>query len=244
MSHVVTIRLDHGKANTLDAEQCRNLLGQLDAAESRASAVILTAGGTIFSAGLDLFKLVEGGEPQLRSFLPLTCEFFLRFFTFSKPLVAAVNGHALAGGCVLALCCDYRLMADSAGRIGLTELAVGVPFPTAILEIVRFAVPQRHLQEVNYFAKGYEPAVALSKGLIDEVVPSDRLLARATEVAQQLAAVTPDAFRLTKLGMREGVIQEVRRKGLFDEETMATWIRAITDDRIRAYAGKAIGKNR
>lgn len=244
MSSVATIRLDYGKANTLDTEQCRNLLGQLDAAESDASAVILTASGPIFSAGLDLFKLVEGGESELRRFLPLACEFFLRCFTFSKPLVAAINGHALAGGCVIALSCDFRVMADSGGRVGLTELAVGVPFPAAILEIVRFAIPKQHFQEVIYFARGYEPREALAKGMIDEVVSPDRLIARATEIAQRLAEVPADTFRLTKTRMREGVIHEIQRKGLVDDETVALWIRAISDDRIRAYAAKALGKSR
>ena len=134
---VAVVRLDDGKVNALDLE----LLTAISATMARlvdVPAVVLTGAGTVFSAGVDLRRIVEGGPAHVREFLPELSRAFLAVFDHPRPVVAAVNGHALAGGCVLAAACDVRLM--SGGRIGLTELLVGVPFPVAPLEIMRFAV--------------------------------------------------------------------------------------------------------
>ena len=84
------------------------------------------------------------------TFLPAMNQAFEALFAFPKPVVAAVNGHAIAGGCIMACCADYRIMAREPGRIGIPELLVGVPFPVVPLEIVRFATPPQHLQALIY----------------------------------------------------------------------------------------------
>src|SRR5437870_1175022 len=106
---------------------------------SSARAVVMTATGRTFSAGVDLVRLLEGGAPYVRKFLPVLSEMFATVFSHPAPVVAAINGHAIAGGCVLACAADKRLMARDGGRIGATELLVGVPFPPAAVEILRCA---------------------------------------------------------------------------------------------------------
>ena len=93
-------------------------------------------------------------------------------------MVAAVNGHAIAGGCVIARAADARLMAEGAGRIGVPELLVGVPFPAAALEVVRFAVPREKVQSLIYTGRTLSAEEALGAGLVDEVVAPGALLAR------------------------------------------------------------------
>jgi enoyl-CoA hydratase len=116
-------------------------------------------------------------------------------FDHPRPTVAAVNGHAIAGGCVLALACDLRLM--SGGRIGLPELAVGVPFPTTALEIVRHALGSRAGQVLlGAQTEGRERALAL--GMVDELTEPGELLPRAVAVAGELAARSPESYRLAK----------------------------------------------
>ena len=140
--HVTVVRLEHGKVNAFDIELMRGWVSELSRLEQADTrAVVLTGTGTVFSAGVELRRLTDGGRDYVKAFLPLLGDAFFKTFTFPKPLVAAVNGHAIAGGCVLACACDYRVMAEGKGRIGTPELSVGVPFPSMALEILRLVVP-------------------------------------------------------------------------------------------------------
>src|SRR5262249_15655798 len=199
---VLTLRLAHGKASALDVELVDALLRELDGAAADVSALILTGTGSIFSAGVDLFRLTREGAGYVRHFLPLLSRFLRTLFSFPRPVVAAVNGHAIAGGGVIALACDARLMAEDVGRIGVPEVLVGVPFPTAALEVVRFAVPREKVQSLIYTGRTLSAREALGAGLIDEVVAPDALPARAQELAQQLAMIPPPVYSLTKQSLR------------------------------------------
>ena len=134
---IAILTLNSGPVNALDLELLSAVPGSL-AAVAGSRAVVLTGSGRSFSAGVDLKRIVHGGPPYVGKFLPALSLALLALFQHPKPVVAAVNGHALAGGCVLAAACDIRLM--SGGTIGLAELAAGVPFPTVPLEIMRHAV--------------------------------------------------------------------------------------------------------
>src|SRR5581483_10243615 len=140
---VVTIlRMARGKGNALNVEMLEALITALDRAKrSAARAVIITGQGNIFGAGVDLPALVEGGPAYVRRLVPLLQRGFERVATCPKPLVAAVNGHAIAGGAIIMLACDQRLLARGTAQIGLTEVRVGVVFPAWALEIARFATP-------------------------------------------------------------------------------------------------------
>src|SRR5262245_49723637 len=164
---ILTLRLAHGKASVLDIELLEALLTELSATSDGVRAAVLTGTGSIFSAGVDLFRLTNGGPDYVGRFVPLLHRFVRTLFAFPKPVVAAVNGHAIAGGCIITLASDYRLMADGGGRIGVPELLVGVPFPIAPLEVVRFAVPRNHVQSLIYTGVTLPPHEALAAGLID-----------------------------------------------------------------------------
>src|SRR6202041_2558922 len=110
-----------------------------------AKAVVLTGHGSVFGAGVDLPALVSGGPDYVRRFVPAMVAGFERLVSFSKPLVAAINGHAIAGGTIMLLACDQRILAKGNARIGLTEIRVGVEFPAWALEIARFLTPPEHL---------------------------------------------------------------------------------------------------
>jgi enoyl-CoA hydratase len=240
---VLTLRLAHGKASALDAELLNALLRELDGAGEDVRALVLTGTGSIFSAGVDLFRLTRDGPEYVRHFLPLLGRFLRALFAFPRPVVAAVNGHAIAGGCVIALACDVRLMAEGAGRIGLPELLVGVPFPTVPLEIVRFAVPQEKLQSLIYTGRTLLPPDALGAGLVDEVVTPDALPARAEEVARQLALAPPAAYRLTKQALRAGALERIDRLGEpHDRAAVEVWADPQTLAHVREYLRRTLGK--
>ena len=232
---ILTLRLAHGKASALDVEFLEALIRELDAAAD-ARAVVLTGSGTIFSAGVDLFRFTEGGPEYVRRFLPLLDAFVRRLFTLPVPVVAAANGHAIAGGCIVVLASDYRLMADGDGRIGVPELLVGLPFPAAPLEVVRFAVPSRHVQSLVYTGRTLPPREALDHGLVDEVVDRGVLEARAREVAARRARIPPEVFRLTKQSLRAPAVERLERSGAeVDAWVTALWTAPETPPRIRAY---------
>ncbi|GAA3316022.1 enoyl-CoA hydratase/isomerase family protein [Arthrobacter ramosus] len=202
---IATVRISHGKVNALDLELARGLR---DAFESFSSyrAVVLTGNGRAFSAGADLRRLLDEGEPYAVEFLTALEELYATAFACRMPVVAAIEGHAIAGGCVLAATADVRLM--SGGTIGLPELVVGVPFPVVTVEIMRHVLGHR-LASVVYGAKAYAPDDALRAGLIDEVVAADLLLASARERAEALAASPPSTFTRVKGSLRAPAAERI-----------------------------------
>jgi enoyl-CoA hydratase len=240
---ILTLRLAHGKASALDVELLDALLRELDGVAEDVRALVLTGTGSIFCAGVDLFRLTQEGADYVRRFLPLLSCCLRTLFAFPKPVVAAANGHAIAGGCILVLAADVRLMADGAGRIGVPELLVGVPFPAVALEVVRFAVPRDKVQSLIYRGRTLQPQEALTAGLVDEVVAPDALLTRAREVAQQLAQIPPEAYRLTKQSLRAEALERIERaSALRDQAALEVWSAAETHAHIRGYLRRTLRK--
>lgn len=237
------LQMDHPPVNALDVEFLRAVAGGLAEAEkSEARAVIITGTDAAFSAGADLFSVLEGGRDYVESAFEPAGAAFEGIFRFPKPLVAAVNGHAIAGGCVLACACDYRVAADGDFRIGLAELRVGVTFPSWALETVRFAVPSHRLQELIYLARTYGPRDALERGLVDEVVEPAGLMDRAREVATSLSQIPESTFRLTKEALRRPFVERAQRTGPADDERgREIWSSEEVHDSIRAFLRKTLG---
>jgi enoyl-CoA hydratase len=239
---ILTLRLAHGKASALDIELLDALALEINqaAADDGVKALIITGTGSIFSAGVDLYRLTNGGREYAQRFVPALSRMVLDLFSIEKPVVVAVNGHAIAGGCVITLAADYRLMSAGNARIGLPERLVGVPFPPSVIEVVRFAVPPQHVQMLMYTGATVTPDDALRLGLIDEV--TDSLLERAEAIARQLAA-SPRIFALTKRQLRDKSITRAKHYAHeLDAEIRELWSTPETHDRIRAYIAKTIKK--
>jgi enoyl-CoA hydratase len=240
---VVTIlRMARGKGNALNLDLLAALGDALDRLErGPARAGVLTGQGNVFGAGVDLLALVEGGPEYVREFVPLLQRAVERLATFPKPLVAAVNGHAIAGGAVLMLACDQRLLARGMARVGLTEVRVGVVFPAWALEVVRFATPPQHLSTLTCTGRTWEPEEAFARGLVDELVEPDRLLERACAVAEELGAIPPAAFGATKLAVRRPMIEAARRQAaLTDTAVLEQWCSPETLRQVAAFAEQTL----
>lgn len=239
---VVTMR--HGKANALDIEFCEALSARFaELRDSDAKAVVLTGQGRIFCAGVDLKRLSEGGAAYIRAFLPALHRLFETVFLHPRPVVAAINGHAIAGGAVLAACADRRIMAERVGRIGVTELLVGLPFPALAMEVLRFAVPPRYLPEFTLSGATYETDAALARGWIDEIAEPEELLEDAVAVARELAALSPPAFAQTKEQLRQAVRERMAATGAATDKTVTDiWTAPETIEHIRAYVARVLEK--
>lgn len=234
---VAVVRLDHGPVNALDIELLRAITATFIelSDDGDVDAVVLTGAGRALSAGVDLHRVVDGGAEYLEAFLPALTESFETVFRFPRPVVAAVNGHAIAGGCIFTCACDRRLMADGDGRIGVTELLVGVAFPAAALEILRFATGHGTARLV-LTGETFRPEEALTRGLIDEVVPPDELLERATAEARALARIPRRTFMLSKRQLRRDAIDAIGRNAPYDDaHATEIWGSPEVLDRIRAY---------
>lgn len=209
---VAVVHLHHGKVNALDLDLLLRLTETMDGLTD--SAVVLTGRGSSFSAGVDLRRILAGSGEDTDAFLAALSRALLAVFRHRRPVVAAVNGHAIAGGCVLAAAADLRLM--SGGSIGLTELRVGVPFPTAALEIVRYAVGAG-THPLAVFAELHDPQQALAAGLVHGVCAGDRLLAEAVERAGRLAVVVPETFALTKRQLHAAAEARIAQRSAADD---------------------------
>jgi enoyl-CoA hydratase len=236
------LRMAHGKASALDLEFLEALTAELDAAaRDEVRAVVLTGTGSIFSAGVDLIRLRDGGNDYLKTFLPAMHACFERLFFMPMPTVAAVNGHAIAGGGVLTLACDHRLMARGSARIGLPEHVVGVPFPVLVLEMVRATLSPPVAQEALLRGSTYVPDEALARGFVNELVDAAELLPRAEAVATELAAIPPTTYRLSKERLRRPVRDAVAAtRGADDSLTHAAWDSQEVRDALREYVAKTL----
>jgi enoyl-CoA hydratase len=241
---LVVLRLEHGKVSALDLELLVTFREYLiELRRSPCRGVVLTGTGSSFSAGVDLRRVLEGRADYLKKFLPALDAALQELFEFPRPVIAAVNGHAIAGGCIVACACDYKIMADGNGRIGVTELLVGVPFPAIPLEILRSCVSPQHFQRAVYTGQTYTPQEAVATGLIDEVSPPESLMTRALERAGQLSSLSPSAFAVTKSNMRRDALERARRSATETDATVAEiWSTKETLQMIEEYLARTIRK--
>ncbi len=241
---VAVLRMEHGKANAVDTDLFADVNVALDGVEaSGARALVLTGTGAMFSAGVNLFRVLEEGAPYLADFLPALSATVRRLFTFPRPIVAAVNGHAIAGGCVLAAACDRRIMNRDKGQIGVTELLVGVPFPADALEVIRFLLPERHVQSLVYSGRTMGATDALEIGLVEEIADPDAVLDLACEAARRLGALSADAFAISKRQIRQPALERMRALAAeTDDQVLEVWSRPETLARIRAFLDKTVGR--
>ncbi len=241
---VTLVRMARGKGNALELSFVKALLATFGDLEQDATtrAVILTGQGSAFSAGVDLPAVLAGGPAYVRAFLPAMLDMFARLATFPKPVVAAVNGHALAGGAVMLLAADQSLVVRGAAKIGLTEVLVGVQFPAWALEIVRFGLPAPHFATAVCTGRAWTAEEAYLRGFGHELVTAEALLPRAWQVAEELATIDPSAFAATKQAARRPLVEQATAQLTSDELVIAAWCSEPVRAAMAAFVARKIGK--
>lgn len=232
------IRLSGPGKNALGTPLMQRLLDRIVEADGRP--ILLTGDGDAFSAGLDLKEVASLDPTGMEAFLRLFGTLAATLYTYSGPTVALVNGHAIAGGCILAACCDYRVAkSDPKIRIGLNEVALGIRFPPALLAILRMRLPPAHFETIILGAELHAPQAALALGLVDVVEEKAREVAEARLAA--LAAHPAVAYAGAKVDLRGraalvGGDPEAERR--FIADVLPTW----TSDDLKARLRKVLAR--
>jgi enoyl-CoA hydratase len=209
IGQVAVIDVDDGKANALGYATIDGIEAAIEAADD-ADAVVIAGRPGKFSAGFDLSVMTSGPEGA-RDLLGRGAELGLRLFELPKPVVLAVTGHALAMGGILLCCADVRIGAEGDFKIGLNEVAIGMPVPAFAVELCRDRLTPPAFAQAIQLAKVHDPAEALAAGFLDEVVPADRARDRAVEVATELAGrLHRGPFRLTRATVRSALAAQLR----------------------------------
>jgi 3,2-trans-enoyl-CoA isomerase len=220
------ITLNRGKSNALNGEMITELTDMLYniANDDNIGGVIITGRDNFFSAGLDLIELYNYNEEEAKSFWKLFLNFTAKITAFSKPLVAAINGHAPAGGCVLALACDARIMAEGKFIIGLNEVPVGIIVPESIFELYSFWLGKAHASRSLLEGRLFSPEEALQIGLIDEMVNPASIMTAAERKIRKYMSLEPNTWQQSKLNIRRELIAATSADQSATLETMlAQW---------------------
>ena len=178
--------------------------------DANVGGAILTGKEGFFSSGIDLIEAYEYNEEQSRQFWVDFLALQTTLATFRKPLVAAISGHSPAGGCILAICCDYRVMAEGAFIIGLNEVPVGIIVPDSVFNLYAFWLGQRKAYQYLLEGKLLKVNEALDAGLVDEVVSADKLMNAAIEKVTAYMKLNPATWTESKLNLRKELIGKLK----------------------------------
>lgn len=239
-SKIATLTFADGKVNAMNIEWCQLFSAKLAELEQddNVHAVVLTSGERVFSAGVDLKRVVAEDPDYVQPFIDSLCNCFRDAFVFPKPMIVAINGHAIAGGCIVASCGDFRV-SHSRVRIGLPELRVGVPLPAIAVEIVRRVATPVALQAMLNSGANYRDQAAIEAGLVDKIVDKDSLVEEAIEHARRLAGIPAATFRLMKQQIREpSLVQADRLEETFGNQVREVWNSPEIREMIEQYAAK------
>jgi enoyl-CoA hydratase len=213
---VATIAFDDGKANALSHAAIDSLHALLDRAEQDAAAVVVAGRPGRFSGGFDL-SVMKGGPVGVRDLVTAGAELILRVYEFPIPVVIACTGHAVAAGAILLMAADVRVGTEGEFKIGLNEVAIGMPVPQFAVELARDRLAKQHFVAAVNHARLFAPFDAVDAGYLDEVARPDDVMAVAQARAAELAgSVNAIAFRLTRTNVR-GAQATQFRDGLADD---------------------------
>jgi enoyl-CoA hydratase len=239
---ITVVRLVRPPANAITLELGQEFEAAFAAAmQDEPEAIVLTGTGKFFSGGLDL-KLVPAYSPaQQKVFVRVLNRMIGTLYACPMPVVGAINGHAIAGGFILALTADYRIGPTADSFFGLTEARVGVPFPAATMLVLQAELAPADLRYAIFYAGIFGPQEARQRGLLDELQPPAAVLERALEMAGELASTPADGYRRIKQQVRGATISQIEQMIATDSDPVLE--RWITPE-VRETAAAILGGSR
>lgn len=242
---LAVVRIAAGKGNALSPALVETLLDVLrrpDVAEA-SRGLLLAGDGRFFSTGLDLVALEQLDRAGMLLFVDRLQGLLAQLYVWPRPVVAAVNGHAVAGGCLLAMCADWRVLAREEARVGLTEITLGLPLPQSGLEISRAQLTPAAWAQVVYGGQTHVGEAALALGLADELAPADQVIEVALGRLRQWARHPPVAFHFTKAAARDPVLLRIRRDhDTLQEAWVDLWFSPPAQERLAAVRAQLLAR--
>jgi enoyl-CoA hydratase len=239
---VAVVTLRRPPANAMNIELSEEIASAFQALgkDRSVKSVVLTGQGKSFCAGVDLKTVPYFDAADQRRMVNALNRTFHAVYSSDLPVVAAINGHAIAGGLILALCCDWRIAVKAPFLVGLTEVRVGVPYPIGAIEVVRQELRPEVARRLVLFGDNMTSAAGVSDGLFDETVEGESLLERALAVAAQSAALPRSAFVASKRQLRGRAYREIEAAIAGTEPMLDAWLSTETAlAATRVLAGKA-----
>ncbi len=209
---IAYLTLNRGTSNAINSEMVHELKDMLDNLEKdeQIGGLILTGNEGFFSAGLDLIELYNYNEAEIKQFWHDFLDMVAVFVAFKKPMISAISGHSPAGGCVLAICSDYRIMAEGKYIIGLNEVPVGIIVPDSIFHIYAFWLGKAKAYRFLMEGKLMRTQEALEVGLVDELVDGKSLLTAAERKMKQYLGFDWTTWQQSKINLRTELVQTVQ----------------------------------
>ena len=228
------VRLDKARGNSIDEPLVRELAHaarDLGADPAVRGVLLVSAHPKLFCPGLDLVTLIELDRGAMERFMLLFAEMVWSLYGLPKPMVAGVNGHAVAGGCILALTADHRVLRRGGAQIGLNEVRVGLPLPWSVSELLRASVPPNALSQVALLGRNFADDDALRVGLADELADAEGFEEHCLRRLEEFIEKDAYAVSTTKMALRDGILQRMKAH---ERERMAGWLDGWFSDSTRA----------
>jgi enoyl-CoA hydratase/carnithine racemase len=210
--NVTVISLNRGTTNAINqqlVDELTKALRQVRDDSDARGVVLVSSNEKFFSIGLDIPQLFELSRDDFGAFYRAFNQLCIDLYTLPKPLVAAITGHATAGGCILALCCDYRFIAEGRKLMGMNEIKLGVPVPYPIDCIFRQLVGVRIAREVVDSGEFYPPDELIGMGMVDQALPLEQVLPKSIDKVRLLGSYRQEAFKMIKRNRTETVEAEI-----------------------------------
>ncbi len=218
-----TLTLSRGKVNAINPEMVAELKANLKRLESdpETKAVILTGAGKFFSFGFDLPELIDSPREEFGAFIRQFTDLISYMFLYPKLLIAAINGHATGGGCMLAIACDHRLMVSGKAKIALNEVTFGASVFAGSTEMLRFWTGSANAWKILSTGAMFEAEEAKSLGLVQDVVEESALVAASQKVAAEMGEKPTDAFAHIKHLLRRRIVEEFAKH---EDRAIEEWL--------------------
>jgi len=234
---LAVLRLDKARGNAIDETLVDELMAAgttLEADPAVRGVLLASAHPKLFCPGLDLVGLLEYDRPSMQRFMGKFAALVWGFYGLRKPVVAAVSGHAIAGGCILALTADHRVLARGGVQIGLNEVRIGVPLPWSVAVLLRATVPPGALARVALLGRNFADDEALQAGLADELADATGFEDFCLKRLEEFAEKDPTGVGTTKAWLRADALREMQKEeGRLSRDWLDAWFSDATRARIR-----------
>lgn len=221
--NIATIAINRPKVNALN----NGVVNDINTAfenilkDDSVKVVILKGQGSFFSFGFDVPGFMSYSKEDFHSYVNTYCDLIKKIFMYPKMVIAALNGHTIAGGCVLSLACDYRIMVSDNAKIALNEMTFGSTLFSCVTETLNYAVGFKNAEQIIYSGKMHSAKEALELGLVDKIVSEDEFEEAVNEFAHEFTGKDTDAFSSIKRMLKQETLYRVEK---YEKSTISEFV--------------------